>query len=210
MGDYMILLENKFTDIVTESDEKGKNLYLKGIFLEAEQRNRNGRIYKRDEILKAVDKVNEAARENRHILGHLDHPNGSLDIKLDEVSHKLIEMHMEGNNAIGKAMIIPSVPKGQIAKGLIEAGIQLGVSSRGSGSVSESTGIVEGFEMVTIDIVANPSAINAYPLSIQESMALYGREKVINDLAEAVIHDDAAQKYFEKEILKFIRECFTK
>lgn len=208
----MILLENKFQDVVTESvdTDTGKKLFLKGIFMEAEQKNRNGRTYQHREIAQAVQKIMEAAQAGRHILGELDHPNGSLEVKLDNVSHKIVEMHMEGNNAVGKAEIITSVPKGQIAKGLMEAGIQLGVSSRGSGSVNESTGMVEGFDMVTVDLVANPSAINAYPQSIEESLQLYRRGQIVGDLAEAVIHDADAQKYFQREIMKFIQEAFKK
>lgn len=208
----MILLENKFQDVVTEAvdTDSGKKLYLKGIFLEAEQKNRNGRTYQRREIEEAVNKVMEASKSGRHILGELDHPNGSLEVRLDNVSHKIVEMHMQGNNAIGKAEIITSVPKGQIAKGLMESGVQLGVSSRGSGSVNESNGMVEGFDMITVDLVANPSAIDAYPQSIEESLQLSRQGHIITDLAEAVIHDPDAQKYFEKEILKFVRETFNK
>lgn len=208
----MILLENNFSVVIEEGNNPDgkKNLYLQGIFMESERKNRNLRTYRRTEIEKAVQKINEAASQGRHILGELDHPNGTLEVKLENVSHKIISMHMDGNNAIGKAQIIESVPKGQIAKGLIEAGVQLGVSSRGSGMVDEDSGIVENFDVVTVDIVANPSAIDAYPQSITESLYLYRKGKLVESLAEAVIHDEAAQKYFEKEIMKFIKEAYNK
>ena len=205
----MILLEENFKDIKIENAGEGKKLYLKGIFMESEQKNRNGRIYKKDEIIAAVDKINEAAKNNRHILGQLDHPK-DLEVRLENVSHKIIEMHMNGNNAIGNAEILDKTPKGQIAKSLIESGIQLGVSSRGSGMVNEDTNIVEGFNLITIDLVASPSAINSYPTSVMEALEMYQRGYMVKDLAEAVIHDKAAQKYFEREILKFIKESFNK
>lgn len=206
-GVFMLLTESVFSNIVTESSDGGKNLYLSGIFMEAEQRNRNGRTYKLNEIKTAVNKVNEAASRGLHILGEADHPS-TLDVRIENISHKILEMHMDGNNAIGKALILPT-PKGNIVRGLIEAGVVLGVSSRGSGSVNESTGIVEGFELVTVDIVANPSAINAYPKTIYEHLEAYRRSGQILHLAEAIKFDPHAQKYFENEILKFIDKIFT-
>lgn len=206
----MILLETNFHNIITESAQDGKKLYLSGVFMESEKRNRNGRIYQRSEMERAVQKINEAAKAGRYVLGELDHPQGRLDICLENVSHKIIEMKMVGDDAIGKAEILTTVPKGQIAKGLIEAGVQLGVSSRGSGVVEESTGKVSRFDIVTVDLVANPSAINAYPISIYESLQLYRRGGHVENLAEAILHDDAAQKYFKKELLKFVESCFKK
>jgi hypothetical protein len=206
----MILTESNFKNIIVESSGDDKKLYIRGIFLESEQQNRNGRVYQRSEIQEAVNKINEAATQGRHILGELDHPAGSLEVSLKNVSHKITEMYMEGNNAIGKAEILEKVPSGQIAKGLIEAGINIGVSSRGSGMVNESTGIVEGFDIVTIDLVASPSAINAFPQSLRESIQLYKRTGELDNLANAVVHDKKAQAYFEKEIMTFIKETFNK
>lgn len=206
----MILTEQNFSNVITETSSDSKKLFIKGIFLESEQKNRNGRIYQRQEIQEAVDKINEAANQGRHILGELDHPSGNLEVSLKNVSHKITEMYMEGNNAIGKAEILESVPAGQIAKGLIESGINIGVSSRGTGMVNESTNMVEGFEIVTVDLVASPSAINAFPQSLRESIEMYRRTGELDNLANAVIHDVSAQKYFEKEIMKFIEETFNK
>lgn len=203
----MILVEQNFNTLVEQSEDK-KKFYLQGIFLESEQKNRNGRTYKKEEIEKAVKKINEAAAQGRHVLGQLDHPQ-DLIVSLSDVSHKIMSMQMEGNNAIGKAEILESTPKGQIAKGLIESGINLGVSSRGSGTVNEDTGIVEGFDIITVDIVASPSAQNAYPTSVMEALELYRKGQVVSELAEAVIHDKKAQDYFAKEMTKFIKETFN-
>lgn len=197
----MILVESNF-NVMTEASTDNKKLYLKGTFMESETPNRNGRSYKRDEISVAVDKINEAARNGKYILGQCDHPN-DLQITLENVSHKLVEAQMVNNIAMGKAEILTATPKGQIVAGLIESGIQLGVSSRGSGAVNESTGIVEGFDFITVDVVATPSA-NAYPQSVMEALEMYKRGYVIEDLAESVIHDQKAQKYFESEIKKFL------
>lgn len=199
----MLLLETRFDNIIQESDSSGQKLYLKGIFMESERKNRNGRIYKRAEIEEQVRRVNEAAENNRHILGELDHPD-QLVVKLENVSHKIIHMEMDGNNAIGKAEILPT-PKGNIAKALIEAGVTIGVSSRGSGSVNEATNTVENFHLITVDLVASPSAIDAYPQSVYEHLQMYRNGAEIDKLAEAIRHDRTAQKHFEKEILRFIR-----
>jgi len=206
----MILYESIFNNIIVETSEDKKKLYLKGVFMEAEQKNHNGRTYQKDQIAGAVNRINEAASQGRHILGELDHPSDSLEVKLSNVSHKITEMSMQGNNAIGKAEILEGTPNGQIAKGLIEAGITLGVSSRGNGSVNESTGIVEVYDFVTVDLVANPSAINAYPTSIRESIEMHKNGYRLIDLAEANIYDEKAQKYFQREIRNFIKSMMDK
>ena len=203
----MILTENNFSGIITESTEDGKKLYLKGVYMESESPNRNGRTYQKAELQKAADKVNEAAKSGQFILGHLDHPN-SLEIKLEDVSHKIIEMHMQGTQAIGRAEVLTLHPKGKILESLIKSGINVGVSSRGTGEVNSTTGIVEGFEMVTVDAVATPSAHNAIPTSIMEAIDMYRRGFEIDNLAEAVIHDAKAQKYFNKEIEKFLADMW--
>ncbi len=202
----MILTESNFNNLVAESADDGKKLYLKGVFMEADTRNRNGRIYQPAEISKAVDKVNEAAKQGRFILGELDHPS-TLEVKLENVSHKLTEMHMQGNLAMGKAEILTLHPKGKILEALVQSGINVGVSSRGSGEVHPSTGIVEGFEMITVDAVATPSA-NAYPQSITEALDMYQRGMEVHNLADAVVHDEKAQKYFNTEIKKFLEDMW--
>ena len=207
----MILVEQNFENVQTLVEAVGgkKKTYLAGTFMESEQKNRNGRIYERSDLDKAVSKINDSAKLNRHILGALDHPS-HLEIKLDEVAIKLTEAKMDGNNVWCKAEVLESVPKGQILKALLESGIQVGVSSRGSGQVNESNGRVSNFNFVTVDVVSQPSAINAYPETIQEQLEWYKRGDVVNDLAEAVIHDNMAQRYFQMEMKKFIDSIKTK
>lgn len=199
----MILIEENFNGILTEAAADGKKTYLSGIFMESGEKNRNGRVYDSAEMQREVDKINEAAKRGQFVLGELDHPN-TLEIRLENVSHKIVQLRMEGNKVYGKAEIIDKHPKGQILKALVESDIQVGVSSRGSGQVNESTGAVKNFGLVTIDAVATPSCRSAYPQTIQEQLEYYKRGGVVQDLAEAVIHDKAAQRYFQAEMKKFI------
>lgn len=203
----MILIEESFGSIVTETAQEGKKTYLSGVFMESGIRNRNGRIYDAKEMLREVEKINEAAKAGRHVLGELDHPS-SLEVKLENVSHKIVELSVRGNQVFGKAEVIEKHPKGQILKALLDSNVQVGVSSRGSGKVDGKTNIVEGFNLVTIDAVATPSCRSAYPQTIQEQLEYYGRGKMVNELAEAVIHDQSAQKYFVKEMKKFIESLY--
>lgn len=134
-------------------------------------------------------------------MGELDHPQ-TLSINLDRVSHVITEMDMNGSNAIGKARML-NTPMGNIARELINSGVALGVSSRGAGQVNEDGG-VSGFQFVTVDIVAQPSAPNAYPQTVYESLELAKNGHNILDLAEAVRHDPSAQKYLKEEILSWL------
>lgn len=205
----MILIEENFEGVLTEAASDGKKTYLSGIFMESGNKNRNGRIYDSAEMQREVDKINEAAKRGHYVLGELDHPN-SLEIKLENVSHKIVEMTMKGNLVYGKAEIIDKHPKGQILKALVDSGVQVGVSSRGSGQVNESTGIVRNFGLVTVDAVATPSCRSAYPQTIQEQLEYYRKGGYVTELAEAVIHDQAAQKYFQAEMKKFIETLYNK
>lgn len=202
----IILIEQNIDGIgLMESGEgASKKHYLSGVFMEAEKKNRNGRVYQIAEMTREVDRIQAAINEGRHMLGELDHPAGSLEISLKNVSHKITEMKMVNGQAVGKAEILEKTQSGAILKGLVESGVQVGVSSRGKGQLDES-GRVSNFQLVTIDAVAVPSAHNAYPTSIMESLEAYHRGEIVNDLAEAVIHDSNAQKYFLKEVQQFIR-----
>ncbi len=173
---------------------KGQDLYLKGIMMQADLKNGNGRVYPLSEISKAVEEAQKRIKEGFNIMGELNHPD-TLSINLDRVSHIITEVAMDGSNAIGKMKLL-NTPTGNIAKALIEGGVRLGVSSRGTGNVNES-GDVSDFSFVTVDIVSQPSAPNAYPDAVMESM---GNKKVMS-LAEAVVHDKKAQAYFKKEIM---------
>jgi len=176
--------------------------YLKGIFMQAEVKNGNGRIYPLNEISSAVDEVNAKIKSGVSIFGELNHPD-NLSIDLNNVSHIITEMKMVGNNAIGKAKLL-NTPKGQIVKAILDGGGRVGVSSRGSGAVVE--GVVNGYKIITVDVVANPSAPNAFPDLVLESQ----QDKKIMTLAEAACHDAEAQEYLREEIMNFFIELMNK
>ena len=159
--------------------------------------NGNGRKYRLDELSNAVENIGKRIKEGHFICGELNHPS-DLNINLANVSHAIVEARMDGNNAIGKMKLL-NTPSGNIAKALIEGGIRLGVSSRGTGNVNEG-GDVSDFAFVTVDIVSQPSATDAYPNVIREAL----ENKKVLTLAEAVVHDKKAQSYFKKEIEKLI------
>ena len=151
---------------ITESED-GKDLYMAGLFIQGDVKNQNGRIYPKNEIAKAVESVRTRLSKGETVMGELDHPE-ELQINLDRVSHIITDMHTDDSNGLGKLKIIET-PMGNIAKALLKAGAKLGVSSRGSGNVNES-GKVSDFDIVTVDIVAQPSAPDAYPKTIYESL----------------------------------------
>lgn len=186
--------------LMVEEHDNNKASYLSGIFMQSNLQNGNGRLYPMEEISSAVDSINKRIAEGQTVYGELNHPD-NLTIDLNNVSHIITEMKMDGVNAIGKARIIEGHPKGQIVKSILNAGGKLGVSSRGSGNVVE--GRVSGFSLVTVDVVATPSAPNAYPGHVME--ALTENTKIMS-LAEAVIHDQKAQKYFAVELANFFEK----
>ena len=185
---------------VTESE--GKDLYLKGTFIEGEVRNQNQRLYPVNEINKAVKTIQERLQGGQSVLGEADHPD-DLNINIDRVSHMITEMDVNGRNGIGKLKLLPT-PMGNVVKTLLESGVKLGVSSRGSGNVGPN-GYVSDFEIITVDVVAQPSAPNAYPTPVYEALMRNGKKgKISLELAEAVRHDNKAQKHLEKELLSII------
>jgi hypothetical protein len=191
--------------MISESTNEGKTLWIKGVFMQAEQKNRNGRIYPLTEMTNALGTINKYITENNGLLGELDHPD-NLIINQHNASHVITELYIDGNNVMGKAKIIDT-PSGRIAKAIIESGVRTGVSSRGAGTVNNQ-GIVEGFQIVTVDLVANPSAPGATPTSVYESLQTKQGRKVMT-LSEQLQEDASAQKYFKKEMLKFIREMLN-
>jgi hypothetical protein len=195
----MKLLTENLTPVAAMLTEmrKGNDLYLSGIMMQADMVNGNGRKYPLAEISKAVEIAGKRINEGHYILGELNHPD-VLSINLANVSHAITECRMDGANAIGKMKLL-NTPSGNIAKGLIEGGVRLGVSSRGTGNVNES-GSVSDFSFVTVDIVYQPSAPDAYPNVVQEAM---GNKKVLS-LAEALVEDPKAQAYLRKEIKSFL------
>lgn len=189
-------------NLIQESSQDGKSHWLSGIFMQADLKNRNGRVYPLQEIANAVNSSKVRITEQNGIMGELDHPQ-TLNINLDRVSHVITELWMQGANAYGKAKLL-NTPMGNIAQELTRAGVKIGVSSRGAGNVNES-GNVDGFQFITVDIVAQPSAPNAYPGSVYESLMHAQNSKQIITLAEHVKHDPAAQKYLRDEILTWLK-----
>jgi hypothetical protein len=181
---------------------KGRNLYMKGIFIQGGVKNFNERVYPISEIAKAVNSITKQLREGNSICGELDHPE-ELTINLERVSHAITDMWMDGNNGVGKLRIV-STPCGNIARALIEDGIKLGVSSRGVGNVDEK-GEVSGFELITCDLVARPSAPDAWPKPVYESLNTK-RGRIIEDLANAAIQDPMAMRFLKEEMLKAVAE----
>lgn len=193
-------------EVITEDDAsgKGKNLYLKGICIEGEKRNANERVYPLHEIKKAVETINEQIREGHSVLGEVDHPD-DLKINLDRVCHTVEGMWMDGNAGCGKMKILPT-PMGELIKTLLQSGVKLGVSSRGSGNVDDRTGHVSDFEIVTIDVVAQPSAPNAYPQAIYEGLMNMKHGHKLIEMAREVGEGDRVQRYLAQEVKRLIRD----
>ena len=157
-------------EILVEEKDGKKDTYIKGVFLQTEITNRNGRMYKFGTMNREVQKYNEEFIKRGRALGELGHPDGPT-INLDRVSHKIVELQPEGHNFIGKAKLLET-PMGKIAKSLLEEGVQLGVSSRGLGSLKKENGssvVADDFVLSTAaDIVADPSAPDAFVEGIME------------------------------------------
>ena len=181
----------------------GKDLYMQGLFIQGDVKNQNGRVYPKDEIKKAVESVKSRLQTGETVMGELDHPE-ELQINLDRVSHIIQEMHCDDSNGLGKLKIIET-PMGNIARALLTAGAKLGVSRRGSGNVNES-GRVSDFDIVTVDIVAQPSAPDAYPKSIYESLFNMRGGAQMFETANALTHDKSAEKHLMKAITGFIND----
>ena len=190
--------------IVMESDDKdGKSLYLKGIAIQGGIRNANQRVYPVDEIERAVKTLNDQLQSGYSVLGEVDHPD-DLKVNLDRVSHMITQMWMEGPNGYGKMKILPT-PMGNLIRTMLESGVKLGVSSRGSGNVDEMSGRVSDFEIITVDVVAQPSAPGAYPTPVYEHiMNTRGGNRALN-VAKEVKEDPKAQKYIQESLLNIIK-----
>jgi hypothetical protein len=158
--------------VITEAKQNGsKDFFIEGIFMMADSKNRNGRVYESKILKPAVEKyIQEQVKQGRAV-GELNHPDGPT-INLDKVSHLITDLRFEGNNVIGKAKIL-NTPMGQIVKGLLEGGVKLGVSSRGMGSLEERNGqnyVKDDFHLATVDIVQDPSAPAAFVNGIMEGV----------------------------------------
>ena len=204
MGYLSEALDFQTAQIVTESTNEGKDLYMKGICMQGGVENANKRIYPVNEITNAVKSLNEQIEKGNSVLGEVDHPEG-LGINLDKVCHMVENLWMDGPNGYGKLKILPT-PMGNLVRTMLEADVRLGVSTRGTGEVDPISGKVSGFEIVTVDVVAQPSAPNAYPTAIYEGLLnMRGGNKLLEISAEAR-GNSRVQKYLKEGVIRLIKE----
>ena len=201
--------------LVEEDTATGKkNHYIQGIFMQAEQRNRNGRIYKRPILEKEVGRYNKAFVAKKRALGELNHPQGPT-VNLDRVSHMINELKFDGNDVVGKAKLLDT-PMGNIAKNLVSEGAQLGVSSRGMGSLEEKNGVKyvkDDFMLSAVDIVADPSAPSAFVNGIMEGKEWVWdngviREKDIHEYHQMITK--ASKRELEEKTLYAFQDFLSK
>ncbi len=185
----------------TEDDKGGKTLHLNGICIQGDIRNQNQRVYPSSEIARAVKTVNDQIAGGYSVLGEVDHPE-DLRINLDRVSHMITKMWMDGPNGYGKLKLLPT-PMGQLIQTMLESGVKLGVSSRGSGDV-DGDGKVKGFEIITVDVVAQPSAPGAYPTPVYEHLMNQSGGYRAFKIAREVQGDPKAQQYIAESLKKII------
>jgi hypothetical protein len=212
----MFLLNETTEDVeyLTEEVNGAKKYTISGRFMVAEERNGNGRVYPRSVLENQVNKYQQAIKENRS-MGELNHPMGGPTLNLDKVSHLITELKMDGNIAYGKARLMET-PMGKIAKTLINEGVRLGVSSRGLGSIKESNGlkiVQPDFNLVTVDIVATPSAPGAYMEAIIENQEWifdgleWKRQETINEQIRE-IKNTKDRQLREEKFLKAFEQFF--
>ena len=206
----LITEQNNDIEVFTEEKDGKKATYIKGVFLQTEITNRNGRMYKFDTMNREVSKYNEEFVNRGRALGELGHPEGPT-LNLDRVSHKITELYPEGTNFIGKAKLMDT-PMGKIAKSLLDEGVQLGVSSRGLGSIKKEGScsvVADDFILSTAaDIVADPSAPDAFVEGIYEGrewVTVDGRvkERTIEEIKAAIDNAPNPQELQERKISAF-------
>jgi hypothetical protein len=194
-------------NVLVEENNGKKNLYIEGIFLQSEIKNRNGRVYPYDVLSREVERYNEQYVKSGRALGELGHPDGPT-VNLDRVSHKIISLKSEGSNFIGKAQVLDT-PMGKIAKSLLEEGVRLGVSSRGMGSLEERNGanyVRDDFMLATAaDIVADPSAPDAFVNGIMEGKEWVWENGVLKEQQVSKYHryiSESTKRNIEERKLK--------
>lgn len=195
---------NIVVEAVKEEGTELKTLYMKGIFIQGGVKNANERVYPVNEIENAVDTLNTQISEGYSVLGEVDHPD-DLKINLDRVSHMIESMWMDGPNGYGKLKILPT-PMGQLVKTMLESGVKLGVSSRGSGNVNDMDGRVSDFEIITVDVVAQPSAPNAYPTAIYEGLMNMKHGHRLMEVAKEASGDKKVERYLREEVRRLIQD----
>jgi len=204
LKEHLTFTDAKAQILEEDNGKGGKDLYMKGICIQGDVRNANERIYPTSEISNAVGQINEQIKTGHSVLGEVDHPD-DLKINLDRVSHMITEMWMDDNCGYGKLKILPT-PMGQLVSTMLTSGVKLGDSSRGSGNVDDRNGHVSDFEIVTVDVVAQPSAPNAYPKAIYEGLMNMRYGHKLFDMAKDATVDNKVQRYLNNEIKKLIKD----
>tara|TARA_B100000941_G_C28507916_1_gene558645 strand:- start:2188 stop:2829 length:642 start_codon:yes stop_codon:yes gene_type:complete len=212
----MQLITEVFEDLQFITEEKGKNLFIEGVFLQANKKNRNGRVYPTEVLQREVKRYTENYVDKNRAYGELGHPAGPT-INLERVSHMIKELKQDGDNFIGKAKIMTETPMGAIAKNLIGEGATLGVSSRGMGSVKKSSGtdvVQNDFYLATAaDIVADPSAPDAFVNGIMEGKEWVWENGVIKEAQIASYKSEiqsAKKKQLEEVKIRVFENFFQK
>ena len=201
-------------EVITEGQGADKKLYIEGVFLQSEIKNRNGRMYPFSVLEKEVNRYNEEYVKTSRALGELGHPDGPT-VNLDRVSHRITSLTAEGNNFIGKAQILDT-PMGKIAKSLLEDGVKLGVSSRGMGSIDrreDCNVVMDDFMLATAaDIVADPSAPDAFVNGIMEGKEWAWDNGILKETKVAKYQrymDDATRQNLEERTLAVFNDFLT-
>ena len=191
----MRLISEQF---ITEARKEDKNWFIEGVFMQSNVKNRNNRIYPKSTLDEEVNRYLENYVHQGRAIGELNHPN-TPTINLDRVCHKITELYCDGDNWMGKSQIL-NTPMGKVVEGLLEAGVKIGVSSRGLGTVKEKNGINEvqpDFKLATIDVVSDPSAPDAYVKGLHEEAEwifcedskCYVRSSMIEQHKEIVVEE---------------------
>ena len=186
------------------SGKDGKDLYMKGICIQGGVKNANERIYPVNEIAKATKTLKDQIQGGYSVLGEVDHPE-DLKVNLDRVSHMITDVWMDGSNGYGKMKVLPT-PMGKLVETMLQSGVKLGVSSRGSGNVDEASGNVSEFDIITVDVVAQPSAPNAYPTPIYEGLLNMRHGHKLVGVAKAAREDARVQKHLKEGVIRLIQD----
>lgn len=213
----MLLITEQTEDIkcLTEATEDGKKNYsISGIFMQSETVNRNGRLYEKNILFKEADRYNKEYVEKSRAMGELGHPNGPT-LNLERVSHNITDLKFDGNNVVGTAKVLDT-PYGKIVKSLIDDGVRLGVSTRGMGSLEERKGVKyvkEDFMLTAVDIVADPSAPDAFVDGIMEGKEWIWdngilKEKQIDAYKRAIMRSE--RKNLEETTIDLFKDFMSK
>ena len=201
-------------NVITEGKGDSKKLYIEGVFLQSELKNRNGRMYPFSVLEKEVNRYNEEYVKTNRALGELGHPDGPT-VNLDRVSHRITSLSAEGNNFIGRAQVLDT-PMGKIAKSLLDEGVKLGVSSRGMGSIDKREDcnvVMDDFMLATAaDIVADPSAPDAFVNGIMEGKEWAWDNGILKETKVAKYQrymDDATRQNLEERTLRVFNDFLT-